>query len=530
MTAKQLITTLGAVLLLNSCHDKVEYDTLKRDIQEDIATFDPQIANDNSSAIAINDMFEGLITFDQQQNLIPGYAESWTISTDKKTYTFHLRDNIKFSDGSSITANDFVYSFRRLVDPVTNANYNYLLANVVGGQDVIAGKLPLEALGVIALDNKTVEIKLSNPDNNFLAILAMPNLSVVKQATIEKYKEKWTKPENMVSSGAYKLVDYIALNEVTEEKNPNYYDADKVKINRVMLFPISDRSSSLSQYKTGEIDMTHSLPSDQVKAIKKEYIKTGQYRDVATEANVYYDFNLKNPLFKNIKLRQALNLAVDRNVLTTKVIQVQPAPLYSIITPTIENGTYKDINYNWKTLSNNARIAKARELYKQAGFDKNKPLTIHILYPSKDMKIPLAIASMWKQVLGINVIIDPQEWKIFLTSRVKGDFQIAFDSWVADYNAVDTYAELFMCNNEQNHSGYCNADYDKLINQAKLAVNPKDRIRLMKQAITILNNDYPAIPLYQSSFSRLVSPRVLNYDNKNNHFDRIKSQWLELKD
>ncbi|MEN9945882.1 MAG: hypothetical protein RLZZ293_268 [Pseudomonadota bacterium] len=507
-------------------------NTITVDNGEDAPTVDPVLAEDVTSARVLYDLFEGLTSFDQNNQTIPGLADKWETSPDGKTYTFHLRPNLKFSDGSAITANDVVFSWQRLADPKVASPYNNLALNIVNGKDVIAGKLPVSQLGVTALDSNTIQIKLNHPDPSFLQICAMPNVAVVSQANVKKFGTKWTQITNMVTSGAYKIQEWVIKGHMTLSKNPNYYDAKNVAIEKIKFMPIVDTSASFNQYKSGDIDITYSMPVDQYKTIIQEY--ANQAHTVTQEALYYYDLNMTIAKFaQNRDLRQALSMAVDRNVLTKDVLGQGQSPLYSYTTATIEGGKFADTKYEWASWPRDKQLALAKELFAKAGYGANHPLELSISYNTNDAhkKIALAIASMWQQAFGataIKVTSANQEWKTFIQARNQANYDIARDGWVADYNSVDSYTSLFLCKDPTNKSKYCNPEYDKLILQAQNTSNPEQRIQLIHQALEIAQNDYAIIPLYQYSYYRLINPRVKGYEINNNHFDHVMSKWYKL--
>ena len=499
---------------------------------EDPPSLDTAIAQDTTSARVLYDLFEGLTSFDQSLKVIPGLAEKWDISPDGKTYTFHLRQGLKFSDGSPITADDVVFSWQRLADPKVASPYNNLTANIINGSAIIAGKLPATQLGVKALDANTVQISLNHPDAAFLQICTMPNTATVSKANLLKFGQAWTNPKNMVTSGAYQIKDWVIKGNLMLIKNPNYYDAKNVSVANVNFLPIIDYNASFNRYKTGEIDVTFSLPVDQYKAIKQQY--PDQAQTVSMDSLYYYDFNMNLAKFKdNLQLRQALSMAVDRNAIVKDVLGQDQVPIYAYVTASIEAGQFADVKYAWESWPRAQQIAKAQELFKAAGYGPNHPLELSISYNTMDLhkKNALAVASMWQQVFGANSIkttASNQEWKTFIQARNKGDYEIARDAWSADYDSVDTYTNLFLCGNPLNKSKYCNPAYDKLILQAQNTQDAQQRIQLIKQALQIAENDYAIIPLYQYTYYRLINPRVKGYTMTNNHLDHVMSKWYKL--
>lgn len=508
-------------------------NTIYVDNGEDAPTLDPALSSDVTSARVIYDIFAGLVDFDQKNQPIPGLAEKWDISPDGETYTFYLRDGIKFSDGTPITADDVVFSWRRVADPKTASPYSTLMSNIVNGQDIINGKLKPDTLGIKAINSKTVQISLVNNDPSFLQICTMPNLFVISKANLEKYGAKWTDPKNLVSSGAYKIKDWVVKGHMDLVKNPNYYDANKVSIPNVVILPITDFNAALNQYSTGGVDVTFSMPIDQYKKVNKEY--PDEAHTVAMEALYFYDFNMSLPKYRdNLNLRKALTIAVDREALTKDILGQRQTPSYSYVSKTIEQGSFSNLDYDWSVISRDQQIALAKDLFAKAGYGPDHPLDININYNTTDInkKISIAIASMWKNIFGeksIKVTQSNQEWKTFLKSRRSGDFDIARDAWSADYDDVTSYITKFACNSPMNYTGYCNKDAEALLQQAQQTSNPDQRINLINRAIDKAQKDYVIIPLYQETYFRLVKSRVQGYNIDNNHFDHVQSKWYKLK-
>ncbi len=524
--------------LLAACSKSADVDsktnsknTLRVDIGAEVPTLDPALAEDGYTYRVINDLFAGLVDFDQANHPIPGMASSWEISPDRLTYTFHLKPNLKFSDGSPITAKDFVFSWQRLINPATGSSYAFLLKDVLNGADIIAGKKPASALGVYAPNAETVLVKLYHPSNTFLSYLTVPNVFVVSQAAVTKYAESWTAPQNMVTSGAYVLKEHILNGYILVSKNPAYYAESGVAIQNVKYFPFVDTNSAIANYKTGALDMTwQNVPVDQYQTLKKQY--PDELHTFKWERTDYLNINMTLPKYaKNVKLREALALAIDRQSLTKLVLGgAGQTPLYSIVTPTVEGGKYADIRYSWSDWPRDKQIALAKELYKEAGYGPNNPLTITIKHQNNDLykKVMVAIMSMWQDTLGVKVTLVSEERKVLNNDWRNASFDIAQGGWGADYNSVTTYTPLFVCNNGNNRSHYCNPKYDALINQAEATANPQSQEQLYKQALEVALNDYQIIPLFQPTHQRLVAPRIKGYDIDSNYLDNLQTKWFHF--
>ena len=530
----KLLTLLVTALMLTACSNKsssvADKDTLMVDVGAEGASIDPARAENGQEFRVVNDLFAGLIDFDQANRPIPGMAEKWEISSDGKTYTFHLRQGLKFSDGTPITAKDFVYSWQRLVNPKTAATYNFLLSAVVNADAIIKGTMPATSLGVAAPDPQTFIVTLSHPMSEFLVYITSPGVFVVPQKTIKKYGQAWTEPQNIVTSGAYTLKEHVRNGYMLSLKNPNYYDAANVKIEKVKYFPYVDTNVGVSTYETGGLDTTwQNLPIDKFDSLKQKY--EHELHVFTWERTNFLEFNMKSPKYaNNLKLRQALSMAIDRQVITDKVLKSGQAPLYSIVTPTIENGKYADTKYDWAVWPRDKQIAEAKKLYAAAGYNATHPLNITLSYFTNDInkKTGLAIAAMWKEILGVNVTPATQELKSWQMSGVKSDFDVRMSTWGADYNSVTTYTPIYQCGGGNNHSQYCSTTYDNLIKQAGLTVDLAKQEQLYKEAIKVANNDYSTIPLNEPAHQRLVKPRVQNYLIDTNYLDNVQSKWFTL--
>jgi len=505
---------------------------LRQDVGSEAPTLDPQLVEDTASNRIAYDLFAGLVDFDQQNNPIPGMASAWEISKDGKKYTFHLRQDLKFSDGTPITASDFVYSWQRLVNPQTASPYNFLLTSVKNAQQIIDNKLPASALAVNAVDKNTFVVELQYPDSLFLQEILAVNTMVVPKKAIEKYGKSWTNPEHMVTSGAYMLKEHVVNGYILAVKNPYYYDAKNVAIEQVKYLPYEDKNAAIPSYKSGGLDITwQSIPVDQYEDLKTQYGK--QLHTVSQEAIYYYDFNMQDSKFaNNLNLRKALVMAVDREALVAQVLKQQQKPLYSVDTATVENGAYKNLVYDWATWPRAKQIEKAKEYLAQAGYNEQHPLTVTISYNTNDLhkRVALAVSAMWKSVFAnsIQVSLQSGEWKTFIQNRHKGDYQIARDGWVADYNGVTSYTNLYYCNGAQNNSHYCNRSFNELVDKAVIEMDTAKRTEYFQQALQYPLNDYAVIPLFQYTYQQLVKPYVKGYNPDNNYLQHMQSKWMSI--
>ena len=503
--------------------------TLNRANSAEPETIDPHKSIGIPDGNIVRELFEGLVGEDSDGNIVPGVAKSWVISEDGLIYTFHLQDNAKWSNGDPLTANDFVYSMQRVLLPATAAPYTNFLFPIKNAEKISQRHVPLEKLGVQATAPHTLVITLEHPTPYFLSSLIHVTLFPVHEATIKKWGDGFTQPGRIISNGAYILRKWVVNGSMTLEKNPYYWNASTVKIDTVNYFPVTDGMAMVRMYQANQIDFTSTIPSNQIKALQQQLgneVKINPFL-----ANIFYSLNLeKSPLKDNVKLRQALNMAIDREAITNFIMGQQQKPLYALLPSTVKGATA--ITFPWATLNTPERNKIAQQLYQEAGFSKENPATLSILYNTTDehKKLALAVSSMWKKVLGVNTALENQEWKVFLGSRRRGDFIIARNGWVADYNYPTTYLELFMCDNPQNYSRYCNKRYDELIQQASFSNNDLERQKFYDEAHQLLLADYPLIPLYEATEFHLIKHYVKGYTGKNPlQHTYSKNLWIEEK-
>jgi oligopeptide transport system substrate-binding protein len=474
-------------------------------------TLDPHRSEGVPSSNIGRDLFEGLINEAPNGDLVPGAAESWTISDDGKTYTFALRRNARWSNGDPITARDWVYSLRRSLDPQTLSAYTFILYPIVNARKIAAGELPTSELGARAIDEHTLEIQLANPTPYFLGLLSHSSSYAVHRASIETYGDRFTRPGNLVSNGAYMLSEWVVQSHVKLVRNPYYWDNEHTTIDEVYFYNTEDNSAELKRYRADELDITYtSLPQSQM-----PWIRENLPHDlvVAPYLGVYfYGFNVTRPPFKdNLPLRRALALAINRDIITTQVMQAGQIPAYSWV-PDVLNYTQQPIaEASWTQAE---REAEARRLYTEAGYSAEHPLRVKFTYNTEEnhRSVGLAIAAMWKQVLGVETTLENQEWKVFLDTRKKRrDTQVYRDGWIGDYNDAYTFLELMLSTSGLNYAGYDNPEYDHLLEEASAEGDLAKRAGLLEAAERVLLADMPIMPIYFYVNARLVKPWVGGY-------------------
>ncbi|PHM39981.1 periplasmic murein peptide-binding protein precursor [Xenorhabdus mauleonii] len=474
-------------------------------------SLDPQKSDGSSEFDILQDFFERLVDIDKDENIIPALAESWE-NKEGKTWIFHLRKEAKWSDGTPVTAHDVVFSFRRLVTPDTISPYGSYLsqAKIINADEVLSGKKKPEELGVRALDDATVEITLERPKAGFLQMMAHAAMSPINEKVIKKYGIKWTQPQHFVSNGPFKLSEWVVNEKIVGVRNPHYWDDKNTVINKVTYLPLSDYKADFNRYLTGEIDISNGGPPEFLPLIKEKYGDQLHIRPVTTV--YYYLFNFEKPPFDDVRVRQALALAVDRNIITDKVLGNGQKPAYDVVTPGIGGIYLKHPDYaSW---TQEQRTAKAEALLNEAGFNEKNPLKLTLLYNTADThkKIAIAASSIWRKNLGVKVTLQNQETKTQTDSMAQGNFEITRYAWSADYNNATSFLDIFMSGNTNNHMRYQNKEFDKWALKADETNDPAD----YQRAIDILNQDMPAIPVYYYVRVKLIKPYVkgVNIDSK----------------
>ncbi|MFA0655999.1 ABC transporter substrate-binding protein [Vibrio sp. 10N.222.49.C12] len=493
----------------------------------EVATLDPHKSQGVPESHVIRDLLEGLVNQDGDGNTIPGVAESWE-TTDNKTFTFHLRKDAKWSNGDPVTANDFVYSFQRAVDPATASPYAWYMeyTKMVNAKDIVAGKKDKSELGVKALDDYTLEVTLDTAVPYFVMMMGHTTVKPVHKATVEKFGDQWTKPENFVGNGAFVPNQWVVNERLELVRNENYWDNEHTVLNTVTFLPIENQVAEMNRFLSGELDFTYEVPNEHFRRLQKEYPE-----DVNIKGNLctyYYQFNAQKAPFDDVRVRKAISYAMDRDIVTKAILGQGQKPAY-FLTPEITAG-FDPVTPEYGQLSQKERIAEAKRLLEEAGYTKSNPLEFNLLYNTSEnhKKLAVAIASMWKKELGINAKLENQEWKSYLDSKDTGNFDVARAGWCGDYNEASSFLTLMVSQNTTAGQHYKSADYDKIIDKALSSTSEEERTKLYIEAEKLLAKDMPIAPVYQYVTTRLVSPQLGGYPEGNAE-DKIYSKDLYIK-
>ncbi|WP_158784926.1 ABC transporter substrate-binding protein [Pantoea sp. BAV 3049] len=480
----------------------------------EVSSLDPQKIEGVPESDIILNLLEGLVTTDNNGQVVPGVAESWS-NEQGKVWTFTLRKEAKWSNGDPVTASDFVYSWQRLADPKTASPYaSYLqYAHLTNIDDVLAGKKSPDTLGVKALDDHHLQVTLSQPVPYFLALAAHTSLMPVNRNVLEKWGEKWTLPGHYVGNGAYTLSDWVINEKIVVKRNPLYWDNGNTKIDTGTFLPITSASTDVNRYRSGEIDISGStLPPEQFPTLKKT---------LGTQVHVspllctfYYELNNKRPPFNDPRVRTAVKLTLDRNIIAEKIMAQGQIPA-GTFTPPFINGA-KLQQPEWMKLTQQQRNEQAKKLLAEAGYSAEKPLSFSLLYNTSDVnqKQAIAAASMWKKNLGANVALNNQEWKTMLDTRHQGNFDVARATWCSDYNEPSTFLNIMVSNSSSNTAFYSSKAFDALMAKTLTVADDQQRAELYQQAEQQLDNDSAIVPVYYRVSARLIKPSVGGFTGK----------------
>ena len=480
-------------------------------------TLDPALASGVPANNVIRDMFEGLTAVDNTGKVVPGVAESWK-QTDPTTWVFKLRKNAKWSNGDAVTAEDFIYGMRRFVDPATASKYastyGIFLQNA---KEIIDGKKPTSELGVKAVDAHTVEIKTPFPAAFLPEVLSNLQLGPVHKATIDKHGKEWTKPGNIVGNGAYTLKDWQVNSKIVLSKSPTYWDAKNVQLTQVTYLAVEEQNADVKLFESGENDWVYQLPPGTYDKYKTQYPK--DIRNAPMLGLRYYSLNTANPMMKDVRVRKALSMVIDRDILAQKVTADGQEPAFGV---TVKGVSGADTTtYDWASWPMAKRVDEAKKLLAAAGVQPGTKMTFSYNTSEYHKKMAIFAASEWKTKLGLDLEMEAMEFKVLIKKRNDKDYQMARNGWIADYNDATTFLTLVQCDSDQNSHGNCNREAEKLIDEGNQTLDAAKRKTLLTKAAKMIMDDYPMIPLLQYTVPRLVKPYVGGYST-NNPLDRYR--------
>ncbi|WP_195989417.1 peptide ABC transporter substrate-binding protein [Clostridium sp. D53t1_180928_C8] len=473
---------------------------------EDPETIDPTLNTSSGAGTIIVNAFEGLMVLDENEQPKEAVAENMEVSEDGLVYTFKLREDAKWSDGEPVVADNFKYSWLRALDKATAAEYSYQLYYIKNAEKFYNGEVSADEVGIKVIDDHTLEVTLEAPTSYFPQLLAFPTYAPLREDIVSANPEGWaTNVETYVSNGPFKLVKWDMKDQLVFERNENYWDASNVKLDTLTFKLVTDETTAYSELRAGNFDIVNSVPSNEIEPGKAEGLvqvipKLGTY---FFAANVGKQDTLSADVKKalgNKLVRQALNLAIDRQEIIDNVGKAEQIPAYSFVPQGIfnEDGSeFSDKKY-YDPADMDGNIEKAKALLKEAGYENGEGLpTFELMYNSEGQHKDICqiIQQNWNEI-GVNVELTNQEWAVFLNTRQQGDYQISRHGWIGDYVDPMSFLDMWVTGGGNNDCGFSSAEYDKLVNDAKVETDAAKRIEMLRKAEDILMDEMPIFPIY----------------------------------
>lgn len=521
------MTRIVALLLCLCSIDAAAQATvqLERGNGPEPSTLDAHRCQEVACGNVLRDLYEGLVSEDAAGRLIPGMAERWEVSADGRVWTFHLREGLRWSNGEALTAPAIVAGFRRAFAPETAAPFAEQFAAVVNATDVQSGKSPSSTLGIDAPDARTIRIRTTR--QVFLpSLLTLPVAFPVYLPAVARHGNQHTRPGRLVSNGAYRLVAWTPQANLTVERNPRFHAAAEVRIPRVRFHVTEDAAAELQRFAAGDLHITETAPPQPLPQLRARF---GERLRISPYIGAFwFGINITRPPFKDSpQLREALSLAVDRDKLTRYVTGFGESPAYGIVPPGIPG--YSAAKIHWADWDQPRREARAKALYRAAGYSERNPLTIELRYNTSTphRRLSLAVASMWRDTLGVRVRLRNEEWKVFVQNRRQRAITEVFrGGWIGDVADARNFLGAFAADGALNWPGYDDARYRELFSNADAARSETARNAWLHAAETRLLHAHALIPLYFYTSKHLVSPHVRGFEA--NPLDRHPSRWLRL--
>lgn len=507
---KIIYLLLISIILLSCMHKNSSNEVIRVSIGAEPQSIDPSFLSASDSMIYAVHVFEGLTTKDRNNNIIGGAAESWDISEDGLSMTFYIRDNAKWSDGKDLTADEFVYSFRRLANPKTASSYNFLITPIKNADKILEGKLPVEELGVKAIDDKTLVINFESPTAYFLELASIPIFSPLREEFIN---DDWTfSPDTYIGNGPYKMVMRKPDEIISLELNTNYWNKDNIKAKKIDFLMFAEISTLYPAIKEGSILYSSKVPNANIDLIKNE----GYLVVKPSLGTAYYALNNTNEVLKDKRVRRALSLAIDRNYIVENITKGGEVPAAAFIPYGLKDieGDFRDNGgeyYSIKKEDYKSNIEEAKKLLSEAGYPNgdNFPVLDFKTNPGIGVTIAEAVQQMWNENLNIDMTITQEEWSVFQKNRQTRQYVICRADWIGDYLDPMTFADLFVSTSSGNRVGYSNAEYDRLILEAKNTIDNKIRMSNMHTAEDMLiGEDMAFIPLYHYTAPSMQNPKL----------------------
>ncbi len=490
---------------------------------------DPHVVTGIPESLIINALFEGLTvknpyTLESES----GVAQRWDISDDGMTITFHLNPQAKWSNGDPMTAEDYVWSWWRALNPAMGNQYGYMLYPLKNAEAFATGKIDdFSDVGVKAIDEHTLQVELNTPTPYFIQLMDHHSTFALHRPTIEKHGKatdrftRWTREENIVSNGPFRLKSWQLNRRLSVEKSDTYWNRDKVQLNGIVFYPTENISSEERMFRVEQLHYTQTIPLEKIPVYRA--MKDSPYANAPYLGTYYYLLNINKPPLDDLRVRQALSMAVDREKLNNTVLHGSNVPAFSITPP-------DTLGYQPpKVFSQN--IEAAQELLAQAGYPNGQGWPgLELTYNTSEshLKIAVALQQMWKNALNIDITLANQEWKVYLDSVDQMNFQMARRGWIGDYVDPNNFLDLFLCDGGNNSTGFCDPVYDELIKrQAPQAISREERYALFNEAETRLMQQMPIIPIYTYTSNHLIHPSVKGLPPNLMDYINFRYIWLD---
>jgi oligopeptide transport system substrate-binding protein len=471
-------------------------------------TFDPGTTNETFAAPIIGNTFEGLVKHAPDGAVVPALAESWDISEDGLTYTFNLRKDAKWSDGKPVTANDFVYAWKRVLTPASGAKNTAMLFNIVGAKDYFEN--PEAEVAISATDDHTFTFTLTQRVPYMMQLLPYATFFPVRQDVVEADPEGWTRnADTYIGTGPFRVTEFNIGESVVFEKNPNYYAAEEVKLDKLTFRLIAQQSTALAAMEAGDVDGIESVPASEIPRLS---VESEEFLVIPSLGTTYAFFNPAAAPLDDVRVRKALSMAIDRSEITEFVLQSADVPAVALVPygMNVAGTDFRDAAGDYG-LGETAKIEEAKALLAEAGYPNGEgfPKTVFATYASPPIqKLLEAIQQMWKKNLNIDVEIDVSEWKVYYPEVQKVEYQIAQMGWGADYPHPMTFLDNFVSDSPNNLAKWANADYDAAIAAAKAASDPAESLAKMAEAEGIMMNDHVILPMYHRNSYMMMGSHV----------------------
>ena len=530
-----VIFLLSIGLIITSCSSKSQNknqdEGLFINVGPEPKTIDPTLNIASDASVYIIHAFEGLTTKNKDGKLVGGAAESWDISKDGLTYTFHLRTNGKWSDGTPVTSKDFVYAWKRAVDPKTASEYSYQFEPVKNAMAINASKMELDTLGIKAIDDYTLEVTLEKPTAYFLELTAFPTFYPIRQDIIEKYGNTWTiNPESYIGNGSYVMIERNIDNNIIMVKNTNYWDYENLVPEKITFVLMDNPTASVAGIKEGSLHLSDRVPFQDIDALKSE----GLLQFVNLFGTYYYALNHTNEVLKDPKVRKALSLVIDRNYIVDNVVKTGvPSGAFVPYGASDVNGDFREVGGDYisvKPEDYQKNVETAKKLMEEAGYTNGEGFPVLQFLVDSNVQIPTfeAVQQMWKEHLNVDSTVSQQEWAVFLqTLYTDKNYVIGRSGWTGDYNDPMTFLGMFLSYSPQNHALFTNKEYDGLLQTAMGTIDQNIRMDAMHKAEKILMDNDVIIPLYYYTTPILINSKLKNvvFDSLGKH--RFSYAYIE---